>query len=51
MGFATAMSSIASSGLSNATSFVGDLSPVLGLYFGVAIAGTLVMIFARFVNR
>lgn len=44
-------SSVAGSALTNATSFVGDLAPILGLLFGIAAAGLLVGIFARFVNR
>lgn len=51
MGFSTVFSGMASNMVTNASSFLGDIMPVVAVFFGVAVVGFLVSLLARFVNR
>lgn len=51
MGLAAFGASIANEGFNYAQGFLTDMAPLFGLMAGIAAAGLLVGIFARFVGR
>lgn len=51
MGFSAFASTVAANGAATAASFISDMAPVFGLFAGVAAAGLVIMMFARFVGR